>query len=98
MYIYYKCLKGQVRIKPPTPPQSKKEVRTAKRWYSKIGLNLGVVTKDVTVLLVLFELFPLNKFVFNTPNKSLSQAVCLCSAVFFFDAIGPTVYLLLIYF
>jgi hypothetical protein len=31
---------------------------------------------------VLFELFPLNKFVFNTPNKYLSQAVSLCSAVF----------------
>jgi hypothetical protein len=46
---------------------------------------------------VLFELFPLNKFVFNTPNKNFSQAVSLCSAVFL-DAIGPTVYLLLICF
>jgi hypothetical protein len=32
---------------------------------------------------VLFELFPLNKFVFNTPNKNFSQAVSFCSAVFF---------------
>jgi hypothetical protein len=47
---------------------------------------------------VLFELFPLNKFVFNTLNKKFSQAVSLCSAVVFLDAIGPTVYLLQIYF
>ncbi len=42
-----------------------------------------------------FALFSLNKFVFNTPNKIFSLAVSLCSAV---NAIGPTVYLLLIYF
>ncbi len=46
---------------------------------------------------ILFELFPLNKFVFITPNKNFSQAVSLCSAVFL-DTIGPTVYLLLICF
>jgi hypothetical protein len=44
---------------------------------------------------VLFALFSLNKFVFNTPNKNFSQAVSLCFTV---DAIEPTVHLLLIYF
>jgi hypothetical protein len=40
---------GQVKEN-PTPPQSKNEVRL-KKVKGKIGLNLGLGMKDVTVLL-----------------------------------------------
>jgi hypothetical protein len=32
---------------------------------------------------VLFTLFSLKKFVFNTPNKNLSQAVSLCTYIYY---------------
>jgi hypothetical protein len=81
-------LPGLGEVFPPIQPQNS-------AIWQKIPLFFGFSLFSFWELKqVLFALFSLNKFVFNAPNNNFSQAVCLCSAV---DAIGPTVYLLLIY-
>ncbi len=87
-------LPGIGEVFPPIPPQN------PANWQknSSIFLAFFFLCNKISfweLKDVLFALFLLNKFVFNTQNKNLTQAVSMFSAV---DAAGFTVYLLLICF
>jgi hypothetical protein len=68
-------LPGLGEVFPPIPPQN-----------SAIWQNIPFSGFLLLCIKISFwQLFMLNKFVFNTPNKNYSQAKSLCSAV---NAIG----------
>jgi hypothetical protein len=86
-------LPGLGGVFPPIPPQNSAIWQNIHNFSGFLLLCNKISFWELKE--VLFALFPLNKFVLNTPNKNFSPAVRLCFGV---DAIGPAVYLLLIYF